>query len=356
VGEVEVELRVARDIADRLTREVPDEVAYQESLARILHIYGNLRVNVGDLAGSEAALQRAGAIFEKLARDRPDVTKHQLELARYLASLGQIFSKKDKFRQAEEALKRSVAILESLAANHPQDMNISDSLGHNYSLIAELLGTGSDRQSALEWSGRAITLYRSLARRDPHNRKIGLSELSGALATRGEILMRLGRHAEAIADFDEVVGLTKGDRSSELFRAFHALSKARLGDLSALALMDREIRDTFVGGLAGFRVYSIYLMTCYDAACIFAALSKRSLQDQGITVGERQRLSQRALERALDLLDRMRVPGEFGNAIPLDEIRKEPLLDPLRSHPRFQDLMMDLAFPDKPFAAGGKAQ
>ena len=37
--------------------------------------------------------------------------------------------------------------------------------------------------------------------------------------------------------------------------------------------------------------------------------------------------------------------------IHLDEIRKERLLDPLRSHPRFQLLMMDLAFPDDPFGA-----
>ena len=283
------------------------------------------------------------------------MTKHQFQLADYLGSRGQTFSKNGKSHQAEEAIRRAVAILEKLAADHPQDMTISTTLGYHYSLLSELLGTGSHRQSALEWAGRAIALQRSLARRDPHNLKISQSQLSGALASRAEILMRLGRHAEAIADFEEIVVLTKGDRSSELFRAFHALSKARLGDLSALALMDREIRDTFIGGLAGVRVYSIYVMTCYDAACLFAALSKRSLEDQGRTVEERQRLYQRDLERALDLLDRMRVPGEFGKTIPLDEIRKESLLDPLRSHPRFQDLMMDLAFPDNPFAAGGQS-
>ncbi len=36
--------------------------------------------------------------------------------------------------------------------------------------------------------------------------------------------------------------------------------------------------------------------------------------------------------------------------IRLDEMRKESLLDPLRTNPRFQLLMMDLAFPDDPFA------
>ena len=93
-------------------------------------------------------------------------------------------------------------------------------------------------------------------------------------------------------------------------------------------------------------------MTCYDAACIFAALSKLTLEDQGRTVAERQRLSQRDLERALDFLDKAcatrRIPRK---AIPLDEIREERLLDPLRTNPRFQLLMMDLAFPDDPFDA-----
>jgi hypothetical protein len=40
---------------------------------------------------------------------------------------------------------------------------------------------------------------------------------------------------------------------------------------------------------------------------------------------------------------------EFKELIRLDEIRKETPLDPLRSHPRFQLLMMDLAFPEDPF-------
>jgi tetratricopeptide (TPR) repeat protein len=272
-----------------------------------------------------------------------------LGLARYLASLGQTYYCEDKFPQAEEAIKRSITILEKLAADHPIDMTISSSLGNDYNLIAEVLSLQGDRQSALEWAGRAIPLYRSLARHDPYNFQVSQTGLSGAIAGRAELLMRLGRHAEAIADLEEVVQLTKDTRQGELFRAFHALTKARLGDLSALALVDREIRDTFAGGQAGACVYSYYVMNCYDAACLFAALAKISLQDQGRTVAERQRLSQRDLERALDLLERMRAPGEGKKFIPLDEIRKEPLLDPLRTDPRYQLLMMDVAFPDSPF-------
>ena len=90
-------------------------------------------------------------------------------------------------------------------------------------------------------------------------------------------------------------------------------------------------------------------MIYYDAACIHAALAKLALQDQGKPPAERQRLAQSDLERALELLDKARAAGEFKGMIHLDEVRRERLLDPLRSHPRFQLLMMDLAFPDDPF-------
>jgi tetratricopeptide (TPR) repeat protein len=228
-------------------------------------------------------------------------------------------------------------------------MNIAAELAHKYTNIDELLVLRGDRQSALEWADRAVSLYRSLARNDPQNLHIGQNLLSQALGDRAEISMRLGRHVEAIANFEEVLKLSKDNRSSELFRAFRALAKARLGDLSALALLDSEIRDRLTAGRAGVLVYAFYWMHSYDAACLFAALARLSSQDQGKTLVERQRLAQRDLERALDFLDMMRAPGEYKEAIPLDEIRREPLLDPLRSHPRFQLLMMDLAFPDDPF-------
>jgi hypothetical protein len=87
----------------------------------------------------------------------------------------------------------------------------------------------------------------------------------------------------------------------------------------------------------------------YDAACAHAALARLALQEQGRPPAERQRLADRDLERALALLDKARSGDEFKEMIRLDEIRKERILDPLRSHPRFRLLMLDLAFPDDPF-------
>jgi hypothetical protein len=70
-------------------------------------------------------------------------------------------------------------------------------------------------------------------------------------------LTRHGRHTEALANFEEVLELTRGTKSRELFLAFHALNKARLGDLSALARLGDQVRDTLKAG-AGKGQPSVY--------------------------------------------------------------------------------------------------
>jgi tetratricopeptide (TPR) repeat protein len=353
VEEAKAAFRQALDIADRLAREQPDVDAYQESLARILRAFASLQGNkLDNRPGSEATLERAAAIMEQLARDHSEVTKYQLGLGVSLASLGHNFANGRKLPEAEATVRRSVAILEKLAADHPQDMKISTALADTYLRMNAVLRLRGDAQAALAWSGREIELLRFLARRDPRNRWIGRRELWAALGERGENWTRLGRLTEALADFQGALELAhaNGDKEEDLFRVFHALTKARLGDLSELALLGDQVRDILkVGAVRGGETVYSYWMFYYDAACVHAALYQLALQDQGRAPAERQQVADRDLERALELLDKARLEDEFKELIRLDEIRKETPLDPLRSHPRFQLLMMDLAFPDDPF-------
>jgi serine/threonine-protein kinase len=353
VEEAKGAFRQALDLADRLAREHPDVDAYQESLVRILHAFASLQVNkLHDLAGCQATRERAAEIIEKLARDHPEVTRYQLGLGVVLASKGHNLALGRKFPSAEAAVKRSIAILEKLATDHPQDLKIAAALGDAYRRMQMVLVFRGDDQSALDWAGRRLQVLRLLERRDPRNRSIGRIELWAALGERGETWTRLGRLTEALADFQEALEIAhdNGSKEEEMFRAFHALTKARLGDLSELALLGDQIRAILkVGAVRGGETVYRYWMVYYDAACVHAALVQPTLQDQGRPPAERQRLADRDLERALELLDKARAADEFKEMIRLEEIRREHLLDPLRSHPRFQLLMLDLAFPDDPF-------
>jgi tetratricopeptide (TPR) repeat protein len=254
-----------------------------------------------------------------------------------------------RFPQAEAAVQRSIAILEKLAADHPQDLRIAAALGHTYHRMQIVLHFGGDVKNSREWLDRCIQMLRLVAHRDPRNLYVGRYRLPNALEERGEMWTRLGRLPEALADFQEAVELARGTKDEEILQAFSALTQARLGDLSAPALLGEQVGNILrVGAGRSSGGYSCYMLN-YDAACIRAALAKLALRDQGKLSAERQWLADGDLERALDLLDKARSEGEFKEMIRLDEIRKETLLDPLRSHPRFQLLMMDLAFPDDPF-------
>ncbi len=356
VEEAKAAFGEALKLAEALAREHPEASDCRESLATILHAFARLqRYNLNDPAGSTASEQRAVAIEEKLAQDHPELTKYQLRLAAGLSTLGRtsVWRGGDlgRFREAEVLTKRSIDILEKLAAEHPDDMRIAETLGNTYLLLKQILDQRGDNQSAQEWSSRSIQVLRSLAHRDPRNLWAGRNQLAALLAERAETRMRLGRLTEALPDFKEAAELAHsiGSRDEELYRAFHALTKTRLGDLSELALRREEIGATVNAGAGvGFSVYG-YTMLFYDAACAHAALAQLALQDQQSLPAERRRLADRELRRALELLDKAHATGEFKGWFRLDAVRSERLLDALRAHPEFQRLMMDLEFPDNPF-------
>ena len=345
------EYRLALDAVNQLVIEQPGAVGCQELLSSILGEYVEFQSHLNDLAGSEASSIRAVAIAESLARNHPEVPRFQRTLGYSLDRLGHTYAQERKFAEAEQAIARAIEILDKLAADHPRDIEIATQLGIAYSDMVDTLLLEGNVQAGLEWAGRAIPLLRSLALRDRHNFHASITTLWQFLAERAETLMRLGRHAEAIADFDEILGLVSNTMYAELFRAFHALARARMGELSPLARLGNEARETvrLGAGRDGIRKYTGYYITCYDAACIHSALAKRVIETEGQPLADRRRLAAQDLESALRLLERARATGEFKAMIRLDEVRRETLLDPLRAEPRFQLLMMDLAFPEETF-------
>ena len=350
------EYRLALDAADRLVMEQPGVVDYQELLSSILGEYVEFQSHLKNLAGSEASSIRAVAIAESLAREHPQVPRLQKNLGYSLDRLGHTYAQKRQFSQARHALGRAIAIFETLAADHPQDIEIATQLGNAHMDMVDALLLEGRVQSGLEWADRAIPLLRSLAARDPHNYHASITTLWQFLAGRAETLLRLGRNKQALADFEEILALVRDTMYGELFRAFRALTSARLGDSSPLALLADEVRETLRlgAGSDGPKKYTGYYITNFDASCIHSALAGRTLDDKAKPLENRRQLAEGDIASALRFLDRARITGEFHSMISLDELRREPLLDPLRSDPRFRALLLDLEFPDNPFRAEGK--
>jgi serine/threonine-protein kinase len=354
------EVRLALAAAERLVQERPDVGSNQQLLVKALAKYEKTNSALKGRGGwrGQPALkelhERAVAIYERLVRSRPDVARYWLSLAEHLSTLAGYVGADGDLPRAKSAVRRSIAILEKLSADHPQDSDIANMLAGQYAGMQNTLLFEGDLQSAVTWSGRAIPLLRSLARQDPGDLYGARRNLYIGLLGRAETLTRLGRHTDAIADYDEVRGLVEGTEYSELNWAFLALAKARVGDLSALSSQSVPIRRALKLGAGGQTVnrYSYY-MTYYDAACVHAAFAKLQSENTKQPLSGVVWPTGEELDRALELLELARSSGEFRRMIRLDEVRLEVLLDPLRSHPRFQLLLMDLAFPDRPFATRG---
>jgi hypothetical protein len=86
-------------------------------------------------------------------------------------------------------------------------------------------------------------------------------------------------------------------------------------------------------------------MLFYDMACAYSLWSVAG-QDGAIATAEREVRARRAIAA-------LRRACEDGHR-DLPQILHDPVLNPLRSRPDFQELVLDLSFPADPFQRAGK--
>jgi hypothetical protein len=86
-------------------------------------------------------------------------------------------------------------------------------------------------------------------------------------------------------------------------------------------------------------------ITFYNLACAYARCSARARRGEGDLTPTERAASEDCADRAMAALRRAVAAG-YGN-VPL--IHRDVDLDPLRPRRDFQELLMDLTFPDDPF-------
>ena len=162
------------------------------------------------MRGYEAKLSSALAVFEALARQNPKTKKYRVAMGECYMYLGEAYlGNNSKFAQCRDADERGLAIFEGLVAEHPQCTHCKFNLSRMFDAMDNRSLLIGDLQAATAWAGRAIEILRALARRSSvASGPRGFFERT--LATRAETLVRLGRYAEALADYEEVLGLNEG--------------------------------------------------------------------------------------------------------------------------------------------------
>ncbi len=247
LDETDQENRAALGLAEELVKERPDSIASQYLLGHLLCSSAYPRLIRRDVPGFEANLSRALSIFEALVRQNPKVKKYRVGMGDCFRLLGDAYVKDRRFAQCQDADERGLAIFAGLVAEHPQCIHCRSNLARH--VCYKGVPFASERRSAsCDCVGgpcdRNLPVPRRAGVRSPSARR----DLWGNLANRAEILLRLGRYAEALADYEEMLAIqheapqVDPEASPQLLQLFHALTKARLGDLSALAHLGEQVR------------------------------------------------------------------------------------------------------------------
>jgi tetratricopeptide (TPR) repeat protein len=281
----------------------------------------------------------ARAIQEPLARENPRVARYAEVLSWTLSNLGLIDVELARPADAIRLHRQAMAIHVKLVGQHPGDAAYRNDLAWCWRYLCQALAAVGDRDGALRLAERAAALYEELVRADPKavERRWRLARcldevgrihvLSGRPTDAALPLARAAALHESLAQENPVAYGVDVIRN----RLYTSYQRGLSGRLEEAAACIRSAQD-HLNRLPHVRPD----LLLHDLACSHVLWSSAG-REGAIAPPEREARTQRALAA-------LRRAAEAG-VVKLDQIRRDPVLNPLRPRPDFQQIIMDLSFP-----------
>jgi tetratricopeptide (TPR) repeat protein len=332
--EAEIEIGQAITIHNKLVDDNPTVASFRQTLASSHWDLGNLLLRMGKISEAEAVHRKALAIRQRLAEDNqgvvwlgtqprygPYVGIYQTEMADSLGALARLFAQTGKNNEAMDYYHREEEVRQKLVDATPSD-------------------------EGRQLSDKDFAVYPSVGHRD---------ELASCQVNSANFLRGVGKHAEALSACQRALALLE-----PLVKA-HPENPVYLGRLAEIYLRSGQLRRD-VGDLSGATSAWKQAVMFYDrvrssrtvhlepsqmfllAGCHAGLSALASRPASGVQAAEGPTESDRAMKWL-----RQAVAVGYRNPA---SYRTETALDSLRSRPDFKLLMIDLEFPDDPFARG----
>jgi serine/threonine protein kinase len=314
--EAEEHYRQALGLQQKLVADFPTVPAYRQELAISHNNLGILLNALGKHVEAEEHYRQALGWRQQLAAEFPAIPVYRHELAGSHNNLALVLKALGKRAEAEEQLRQALALRKQLAAQFPAVLDYQIQLGSSLYNFANLVRTSGKPADSLAWYGRAIATLGSVVMKQPGDATAS-KLLSNAHFWRAKALDQLGRHEEAIKDWDQVVSLGP-PANLAVPKVQRALSRVKAGQVEA-AVAEIEMLAKTPGWPAP---------AWYDFAGVYALASAKDKHKK-----------EEYAARAVEFLRRA-IEAGYKDA---GHINKDPNLDPLRGRPDFQQLLESLA-------------
>ncbi len=262
-------------------------------------------------------------------RDHPREPEFQVALAEDYQDWALIRGSTGRMEEGILALEKAAGMLRPLIRAHP------DVAHYRHSLAAVLLNWGNAFSSvgkprnALIRVGEAVELCEDELRVEPRDNLVR-GHTRNAHGVRAQVLQTLGRHADAVKDWDRVIEL--GTRENRLLdRVFRAKALARGGEHARAAA---EAEDLVKGP-------RFHEDAPYNCVQVYALAYKAALADTRLSRLERERAAEHYASLAITLLKRLMGEGYFRQPDWADQWPQDPEIEALRGRQDFEKLVLE---------------
>jgi serine/threonine-protein kinase len=324
------------------------DVDDRRAIAASHRMIASAQFEMGDAAECLRSLEQARSIAEQLVSDHPAVATFRHELAKIHWSLAARRQLAGRLAEAFSSQREAVTLLERLVSEHPDNIDYRQELGKALSIAGSMRNHASRPSEALSFFERALEIQKRLAADYP-TATLHQYELARLHMLIGRSRQDLGRPAEALGSLQWAAArlerLIADQPAIAVYKDNLAFTQLYIGQAQAGLGRLAEARRALERAIEHHQGVST-VVDLYNLACAESRLSALFPSDPagGTDVARTDREAH--AERAVAALRRAVAAG-YGD---LAHMRIDPDLDPIRSRPDFQLLLMDLAFPPDPFS------
>ena len=321
-AEAESELQLALTQREELVKLTGNSPEARYDLAATQYERSVVLQGLGRMEESEEAARASLDIAKTLAEEFPRVDRYMEGLAQNRSRLASVLRSRDKLEEAENEYRASVATLQQRVASTSGSTGAILTLDSVRCSLATLLIRRKSYAEALELLSAAINDVESIRLQSPQL-VVATDILHSAYWQRAEVFRRLGRHVEAVDDWEHLleflgreVGLERHIRVQIASDLVHVNPGAAVEKIQQALPADFTDAPQPTDG-----------EDCYSAACVYS-LASANEQD----ADKRERNAARAVES----LRQAQTLEFFQNAAMAAHVNKDTDLDPIRDREDFR--------------------